>query len=337
MIQTFKGHTADHAWQEASRQFESGDGVHNQPSRAGDTDEILHSVFCIENPKQRWIVSRSPALNPAFALAEVIWILRGRDDVQFLKYWNRKIVEYLGEGRAHGAYGPRLRQTFGIDQLERAYNALNNKPDTRQVVLQIYDPKQDLPNEDGSPVDQDIPCNVSSILKVRNGCLEWTQVMRSNDLVLGVPHNFVQFTSLQEIMAGWLDIGVGKYIHISDSLHVYNKDREVVEKSESINISPNTDSLKLPKDESDDYFASLEKRAQNFIRENLSRDQHLERTKWPEAPEGIQNILFILSAEAARRRGWDSICTEVIDLCSNPVYEQLWNRWLDRVASQTTT
>jgi thymidylate synthase len=275
-------------------------------------------------------------LNPAFALAEVIWILRGRDDIQFLEYWNSQIVDYLGEERAHGAYGPRLRETFGLDQLERAYNALRNRPNTRQVVLQIYHPKHDLPNEDGSPSDQDVPCNVSSMLKVRDGCLEWTQVIRSNDLILGVPHNLVQFTSLQEIVAGWLGVDVGQYSQISDSLHVYSQNREVVFDSEPIDVELNTDSLRLSKEESDECFTGLERRAQAFMEERLSRNQHLERSKWPDAPEGIQNILFILSAEAARRRGWESICTEVMDLCSNPLYEQLWNRWFARVTSRTT-
>ena len=48
--------------------------------------------------------------------------------------------------------------------------------------------------------------------------------MRSNDVLLGTPYNFVQYTSLQEILAGWLDIGVGSYNHYSDSLHLYERD-----------------------------------------------------------------------------------------------------------------
>ena len=58
---------------------------------------------------------------------------------------------------------------------------------------------------------------------IRQGCLEWLQVMRSNDLIWGTPYNFVQFTSIQEIVAGWLGVEVGNYVHVSDSLHVYQR------------------------------------------------------------------------------------------------------------------
>ena len=79
----------------------------------------------------------------------------------------------------------------------------------------------DLPDLDGSPANEDIPCNVLAMLKVRDGALHWTQVMRSNDLFLGLPYNIVQFTMLQEVLAGWLGVRVGPYNVVIDSLHVY--------------------------------------------------------------------------------------------------------------------
>lgn len=45
--------------------------------------------------------------------------------------------------------------------------------------------------------------------------------MRSNDMIWGMPCNFVHFTTFQEIFAGWLGVEVGSYNHISDSLHIY--------------------------------------------------------------------------------------------------------------------
>jgi len=82
---------------------------------------------------------------------------------------------YTGPGkRYHGAYGHRLWCWFGFDQLERTYLALKNNPDSRQVVLHIWDPKIDLPDEEGRPAAPDVPCNVLSMLKVRDGKLEWT-------------------------------------------------------------------------------------------------------------------------------------------------------------------
>lgn len=47
--------------------------------------------------------------------------------------------------------------------------------------------------------------------------------MRSNDVHRGLPYNVVQFTTLQEVMAGWLGLEVGGYHHWSDSLHLYRR------------------------------------------------------------------------------------------------------------------
>jgi hypothetical protein len=40
------------------------------------------------------------------------------------------------------------------------------------------------------------PAVVAAFPKIRNGRLEWMQVIRSNDIFRGMPYNFVQFTSI---------------------------------------------------------------------------------------------------------------------------------------------
>src|SRR3712207_1347251 len=93
-----------------------------------------------------------------------------------------------------------------LDQLRGADAALRHDRTSRQVVLQIWDAGQDMP--DPGPRSRDIPCTIASHLLVRNDRLDWLQVMRSNDFVWGLPYNIVQFTTLQEIMAGWLGVEV---------------------------------------------------------------------------------------------------------------------------------
>ena len=193
-----------------------------QASRAGDTCEALHVAIEIEDPSQHWVLSRSPAVNPAFGIAEVIWILAGSNDANILNYWFPGLPHFSGDGATYpGAYGYRLRRHFGLDQIHRAFDVLNANPDSRQVVLQYWDGRTDLPCSNGVAQTSDIPCNVISMLKVRDGRLDWTQVMRSSDVCRGLPYNFLQFTMLQEMFAGWLDLQLGRYHHWSDSLHAY--------------------------------------------------------------------------------------------------------------------
>ena len=267
MISVFEGLSADAVWQQAAEAFRRSDGVRSQDSRGGPTQEILHVATAIPDPRQRWVVSREPPLNVAFALAEVVWIMSGRRDLAFLEYWNTRYRDFVGSGpELHGAYGYRLRHHLGIDQLDQAYQVLKHNPDTRQVVLQIWDSRIDLPSSDGTPADRDIPCNVVAMPKLRDGKLEWLQVIRSNDMFLGVPHNLVQFTFMQEILAGWLGVDCGPYTQISDSLHVYDRDWKNVMGSAALQTDfRNDDRLALSRQESDRVFEELERRVEKMI------------------------------------------------------------------------
>lgn len=335
MFRVFEGSTADEVWTKVASAFRRGEGS-DQSSRAGNTRELLHSAMSISDPTQRWVTSRVPAINPAFAIAETIWILTARNDSAFLNYFNRQLPEYAGHGKTyHGAYGYRLRRHFGIDQIERAYQALNSNPQTRQVTLQIWDSRIDLPSPTGEEASPDIPCNVASILKVRRGRLEWMQILRSNDLYRGLPYNIVQFTTLQEILAGWLGISVGEYNQISNSLHVYVRDLARVEKArltESLAHVRNSDCLTLPKDESERSFAQLSEHVQTIIDQRISAEALMLNVQRVNLGQSFRNMLCVLSAEGCRRRGSLDIAREIMVECSNPVYKVLFDRWLDRVS-----
>lgn len=328
----FNSSTADSVWQQIAKELKVDVSKKEVNSRLGSTYELLHVGITINNPLQRWVVSRFPPMNPAFAIAEVVAIINGKNDSYFLNYWNSQLPKYAGfVDNYHGAYGFRLRKHFNHDQLDRAYKCLKANPSSRQVVLQIWDSEIDFPNIDGTPTAEDIPCNLVSLLKIRNNKLEWMQIVRSNDLLLGTPYNFVQFTYLQEILAGWLEIGIGSYNQISDSLHVY-KD-QLFKINEFIPVEPkmNTDSISMIKDLSETYFSELYFRMNLFIEEKLNKEQHLKNSLWTEAPKSFQNLLCIVSAEAARRRNWFDLTFNIIGNCNNPVLKQLWDRWIFRL------
>lgn len=333
MISVFNGSSADDVWMQLAKEFQRPGVARIQSSRNGETKEILHVAISISDPKQRWVMSRRPALNPAFALAEVVWIMNGRRDLAFLEFWNKKYRDFAGPGpELHGAYGYRLRR-LGLDQLEQAYQILDHDSDTRQVVLQIWDSRIDMPKPDGTPVSKDVPCNVISMLKIRDGKLEWSQIIRSNDLFLGLPHNLVQFTSIQEIIAGWLNVECGTYNQISDSMHIYEDNKETISKF----LPPprailNTDSLALPRKESELAWKELELRTERMIADELKKDKLTALSRWNTAPQAYQNILAVLSAEAARRHKWTDMADEIMaTVCTNPAFKYLWTEWQRRV------
>jgi len=333
LIQVFEGVTANDVWCAAASFFRNNKSVPTHVGRGGTTRELLRAGFLINDPRQRWVVGRDPPINPAFSLAEVVWIINGRNESSFLNYWNTQLPRYAGNSEIyHGAYGYRFRYQFKIDQLTRAFQALKNNPDSRQVVLQIWDARADIPSEDGSPVDPDVPCNIVSLLLVRDTKLEWTQIMRSNDLFLGTPHNFIQFTSLQEILAGWLEINLGSYYHLSNSLHVYQDRTGSDLQISNVDVAPNTDSLAIPKEESDVVFTILYSDIQKMMSSDLSPDQLLHISIDTDVPKAYKNILLVIASEAARRRGWIDLSKSLMENCSNPIFIQTWERWCDRMS-----
>jgi thymidylate synthase len=330
MFQTQEATTANELWKLTASWFQMGNSM-NQASRNGPTKEVMHAALTLNDPRQRWIAARVPALNPAFAIAEVVWILSGRNDSAMLNYFNPILPNFAGSGDTyHGAYGHRIRKRFGLDQLERAYQVLSTNPETRQIVLQIWDSSSDLPDEVGVEASKDVPCNICSMVKIRNGKLVWTQIMRSNDLFRGLPHNLIQFTTLQEILAGWLGLEVGSYHHFSDSLHLYDKDGDVFDHLEEVAPPENNDNLGCEKFASDRAFGLLGQLCDLCACSKRSAEDVLEFTLALCLPQGHYNLALILASDSLRRRGKPKLLAKLRTECSNPCLEFMLQRWLSK-------
>jgi thymidylate synthase len=335
MATLFEAETADELWQAAATALISKESARDAESRLGHTYELLHCTLTLRNPRARWVLSRRPPINPAFAIVESFWILAGRQDADLVNFWNPALPRYAGSTETyHGAYGHRIRRHFQVDQLERAYHALHHNSPSRQVVLQIWDPRIDLPNDDGQPTAPDIPCNLLSCLKVRDGRLEWLQVMRSSDVYRGTPYNLVQFTLLQEILAGWLRLDLGDFVLVTDSLHLYEEDVSVMEVGEldqGLNKCDHT--LALPKTASDrviqKVIVTLESLSSTALAPSSLRSLCLDNS----LPVPYRDLILICAADACRRRGWAEEERWAIDCCRSPVLQLAHGRWAARMAA----
>ena len=154
-----------------------------QPSRDGEVKEIMDVKTHILNPYRRCVGGYERNANIFFLLAEAMWIALGKKDVQFLTFFNKKMAEYSDDGETfHAPYGYRLRHwgirtedkfvedglgaSKGYDQVIDAIKILAENPNTRQVVMEIWNPNFDLGYK-----TKDIPCNDIVMLKIRNGKL----------------------------------------------------------------------------------------------------------------------------------------------------------------------
>ena len=188
-------------------------------SRAGEVMEFPTPVTTVyKNPTERVLFEEIRDANPFFHFMESVWMLAGRNDLEYVVNYNKRMSEYSDDGvTLHGAYGYRWIKHFTFDQLDIIVKRLKDNPDDRRCVLQMWDPKVDL-NRDGV----DVPCNTAIYFKVRDGKLNMTVSNRSNDVIWGTfGANVVHMSMLQEYVARSIGVKVGVYNQVSDSFHVY--------------------------------------------------------------------------------------------------------------------
>jgi thymidylate synthase (methanogen type) len=114
------------------------------------------------------------------------------------------------------------RRIFGfgadaVDQIEAVRQKLSLHQHSRRAIVSLWDPSAD--NESDHP-----PCLVSLQFSIREGHLNLTAVLRSNDAWLAALPDMVAFTQLQCQLAKELGTPVGTYDHLAVSYHLYETD-----------------------------------------------------------------------------------------------------------------
>lgn len=153
-------------------------------------------------------------MNLAFSHVEKLSFVAGQSDPDMFCQYIPRLREYLNPdtGDFDGSYGPRIGA-----QLDYVFSLLTADPASRRAVVSIY-------SQDDEHESLDVPCAVSIQFLLRSGCLDVITYMRSNDVYLGLPYNVAAFCFLQEVMAGWLSVDVGRYVHVIGSAHLYESD-----------------------------------------------------------------------------------------------------------------
>lgn len=206
----------------------SNESLRWETSRAGRVRRLPEPVtLTFSAPTERLLFNQVRDINPYSILYESLWALCGRDDVEPISYYTPRMREFSDDGKTwHGAYGRRWRYHFGKDQLDQAVWTLSTSPESRRVVLGMWDPRVD-----GAGNGKDYPCNTHIYLTLRDGRLNLTVCNRSNDAIWGLfGTNYPVFTILQEYLAARIGIPVGVYHHVSNDLHAYRPHLEEMPK-----------------------------------------------------------------------------------------------------------
>lgn len=155
-------------------------------------------------------------------IAEQIWFIMGsKNPEEFVNKFTGIWKDFTeSDGTIAAAYGWRWRSHFGRDQLANLVKLLENEPGSRHGVIVTWDPA-----DDGLGVGtkkKNVPCPYTFTANIIGGKLHVHNVVRSNDMMLGCPHDVAGFALLQAILAARLGVKSGKLTHTISNAHIYD-------------------------------------------------------------------------------------------------------------------
>lgn len=130
--------------------------------------------------------------------------------------WN----EFLVDGKFDYTYSERIHF-----QLNDIIKELQKNPETRQAIIEIHANFWDLKSLGGK---KRIPCSMFYHFMKRDGKLDVIYVMRSSDFSTHFQNDIWLADELRRHIARILNIPVGKFMMTVSSLHIYQKDWELL-------------------------------------------------------------------------------------------------------------
>ena len=158
-------------------------------------------------------------------IAEQVWFISGaRKPADFLREYTKIWDLFTNPGdTVTVAYGYRWRKHFGRDQLGELVKHLQEQPSSRHGVIITWDPASDGL---GGVAKKNVPCPYTFTVNIIGGRLNLHNIVRSNDMILGIPADVAGFALLQMILAQKLGVKPGIYTHSISNAHIYNNHYE---------------------------------------------------------------------------------------------------------------
>lgn len=197
-------------------------GVREKNERTGHETAALPGLyFSIDLESDGFPLLALRKIPTKIFIAEQIWFISGaRKPGDFLSDFTRIWDDFTNPGDVLTvAYGYRWRRHFGRDQLAKLIALLQKDPSSRHGVIVTWDPASDGLGGVGKG---NVPCPYTFTVNIIGGRLNLMNVVRSNDMILGFPHDVAGFALLQLMLAQKLGVRPGVYSHIIANAHVYD-------------------------------------------------------------------------------------------------------------------
>ncbi|HKU17973.1 MAG TPA: thymidylate synthase [Candidatus Saccharimonadales bacterium] len=198
------------------------EGVRETNQRTGHETAALPGLsFSVDVQQDGFPLLSLRKIPTKIFIAEQVWFISGaRKPEIFLRDFTRIWDDFTNPGDVVTvAYGYRWRRHFGRDQLGKLVELLQKDPSSRHGVVITWDPSSDGL---GGVSKSNVPCPYSFTVNIIGGRLHMMNIVRSNDMILGFPHDVAGFCLLQCILAQKLGVQPGMYTHCIANAHVYD-------------------------------------------------------------------------------------------------------------------
>lgn len=154
-------------------------------------------------------------------IKEILWIYQkqtsslevARDlGINWWEEWN------IGDNSIGQRYGATIKR---YDLMNKLLDGLVNDPFGRRHIISMYQ-YVDLEETNGLfPCAYEILCSVRKVGEDK--VLDMTLIQRSNDYLVAGYINKIQYLALQMMIAGHCGYKVGKFCHLVQNLHIYDR------------------------------------------------------------------------------------------------------------------
>lgn len=198
---------------------------------------VEYDVNCVlTNSRNRHLDLNGRKSNIFALIGESLWVLAGRNDIEYLSKFLPRAKDYSDDGKTwYASYGERM---YSNGQLENIlHHFKNDGVYTRRATLSIYDQEKDtargLMKYLGTTKNLDTPCNQwLNFYVTNNNYLNMKVVQRSGDAIWGAMSiNLTEFSILHEIVFNivnemYPEVKLGSYNHNVTNLHIYENTAE---------------------------------------------------------------------------------------------------------------
>lgn len=186
------------------------------------------------------------------AIKEMEWFISGDSKCpeELLDWWKGQLNEdnYLVDGYSqqfrHSTYVLSDEAEFEyFDQIEFILEGLRNNPNSRRLLISLWNPGEMAYITDSNG-NKNTPTVCHSVLMqffVREGKLFINSYQRSADMLLGVPHNWIQSWALLLYFAYHANLEVGGLVWIFGDAHIYNEESHIETANSILKVKPITE------------------------------------------------------------------------------------------------